>query len=528
MQLFARRSPLTLILAASLFMVLLHNFTFFQKVREIYPFTPGNTTFMTSMALILLCLMVFLLSLTCFRYTLKPVLIATLISSSITAYFIDKYGVVIDDTMLQNMAATNTGEAADLLSLKLFLYMGILGLLPSVFIYKIPVDYKPFKTAVFAHFKTIFGALLLIVLTVFGFSKYYASFFREHKPVRSYSNPVFFVYSAGKYLNSFIKVAKDRPAVVLDSIISDKDVGRELIIFVVGETARADRFSLNGYERETNPRLSREDIFNFTDVTSCGTSTAVSVPCMFSFLPKDEYNNEEKYRPNLITLLDHTNIALLWRDNNSNQQKVARSALYEDYHDPELNTFCDGECQDEDMLVGLDAFIAAKTEGDIFIVLHQMGNHGPAYYKRYPDRFEVFVPACKSTQLDQCSLDEINNAYDNAILYTDHFLGEVIDFLKPYSDRFQTAMVYCSDHGESLGEKGVYLHGLPYFMAPDTQTQVPLVMWFGPSFAFDRENLRAKLAKSYSHDNIFHTILGLMEVETSLYDRSLDILKSDP
>jgi len=179
-------------------------------------------------------------------------------------------------------------------------------------------------------------------------------------------------------------------------------------------------------------------------------------------------------------------------------------------------------------LLNLQNYIDAHPQGDIFIVLHQMGNHGPAYYKRYPPAFEKFRPACKTNQLEHCSIEEISNAYDNAILYTDYFLSQTIQLLKKNDGQFETALLYVSDHGESLGENNLYLHGLPYWIAPDAQKHVPLVMWFGEHFDKDELNLSALRRKEdnpLSHDYIFHTILGLMEVQTSIYDPSLDLIE---
>jgi lipid A ethanolaminephosphotransferase len=198
---------------------------------------------------------------------------------------------------------------------------------------------------------------------------------------------------------------------------------------------------------------------------------------------------------------------------------------YEDYQTPKKNTVCDIECRDEGMLVGLQDYIDSKKTGDILIVLHQMGNHGPAYYKRYPESFERFTPVCKTNQLEKCTSEEINNAYDNAILYTDYFLSKVITLLKQ-NRGFETAMFYISDHGESLGENNLYLHGLPYFMAPETQTHIPAVMWFGDGFKIDKKLLKEKAKGEYSQNNLFHTLLGFMEVKTEVYDKNLDIIES--
>jgi lipid A ethanolaminephosphotransferase len=179
------------------------------------------------------------------------------------------------------------------------------------------------------------------------------------------------------------------------------------------------------------------------------------------------------------------------------------------------------------MLSGLDEYINKQKKDDIIIILHQMGSHGPAYYERVPESFRKFKPFCKTNQLDQCTDEEISNAYDNTILYTDFFLSEVIDFLKKYDDRFETAMFYVSDHGESLGEHNIYLHGMPYFMAPKGVTNVPLILWFGKNLIqtenLDMDLLKLKSNKSISHDNVFHTLLGILEIETGIYKKEKDL-----
>ena len=218
-------------------------------------------------------------------------------------------------------------------------------------------------------------------------------------------------------------------------------------------------------------------------------------------------------------------VSILWRDNNSSSKHVADRVEYEVYLTNKTNPVCDVECRDEGMLSGLQDYIDRHPLGDILIVLHQMGNHGPAYYKRYPPAFEKFTPVCKTNDLGACSREEIVNAYDNAILYTDFFLSKVVELLKQNDDRFETAMLYVSDHGESLGENGLYLHGLPYFLAPDAQKHVPFVMWFGHNFdPQSLSSIQAKRIEQLSHDNIFSTLLGLFELQTAAYNPNMDIL----
>lgn len=514
-----------LVILAALFLVLFGNLAFFKNVTGVYAPTPGNMAFLVSLAVLLTSVTVLLLILAASRYTTKPVLIIVLLVSSLASYFMDNYGVVIDHTMIQSIVQTNLDESTDLFSFKLILYFLFLGILPSVFIYKIDIANATLKTELISKLKVIGISLLIIVSAVLMFSRFYTSFFREHKPLRYYTNPAYYIYSTGKYINSIFKggEANIRP-LGMDAKISHPDTNRELIILVVGEAARADRFSLNGYARETNPLLKKENIINFPNMYSCGTSTAVSVPCMFSIFGRVEYSDKKaKSTENLLDVLRHAGVNVLWRDNNSDSKGVALNVAYEDFKNPKNNPVCDIECRDEGMLYGLQDYISRQKKGDILIVLHQMGNHGPAYYKRYPESFEHFKPVCKTGQLEKCTREEIGNTYDNAILYTDYFLSKVIGLLKQNTEHFEAAMIYMSDHGESLGENGLYLHGLPYFMAPNAQKHIGAVTWFGDGFNIDTNALRDKSLGMYSHDHLFHTILGLMEVGTSIYDKNKDI-----
>jgi lipid A ethanolaminephosphotransferase len=503
------------------------NNTFFANVIQVYPVVPENIAFLSSLFIVFTGALVILLSLVCFRQTTKPILILLLLLSSFAAYFMDSYGTVINADMLNNALQTDTAEAFDLLSWKMGLYFGLLGLLPSFIIAGVRIKHPSLRSELLSSAKLFVGALGISLIVIFIFGNFYASFFREHKILRYYANPTFYIYSAVKYAGRYVKTDRGPFQTIGDDAhIPPEDLDRELIVLVIGETARADRFSLNGYARETNPLLSREDIVNFPDFWSCGTSTAVSVPCMFSHFGQQDYKEDvADNTSNALDVILNSGANILWLDNNSSSKGVADRIEYRNYKTHELNPDCDVECRDTGMLAHLDDYIEAHPQGDILIVLHQMGNHGPAYYKRYPPAFEKYTPVCKSSQLEDCTREEINNAYDNAILYTDYFLSNVIGFLKRYTPRFETAMFYLSDHGESLGEYDTYLHGLPVMIAPDEQMHVPAVMWFGSSYdTVDIKALKARATQRYSHDNVFHTLLGLFETQTETYDPSLDII----
>ncbi len=521
-------SRVELIFITVIFFLLFDNWTFFRKVVDVYPLNAENFGFLISTACVLGGLMVVVFSLITNRYTLKPLLIILVVISAFTNYFMQTYNVVIDKTMIQNMLETNLDESRDLLTLKMAMYGFFLGVFPAWLIYKAPMRYGTFKQELLSTLKAVIGALVVMVVLLLSFSKFYTSFFRENKPLRFYTNPTFYLHSAGAYVYETLYKRDATIHSLGEDAISKKAEGekRKLTIMVVGEAARANRFSLNGYERQTNPLLAKEAIINLSNVSSCGTSTAISVPCMFSHLERRNYSDKvAKQTENVIDIIKRSGASVLWRDNNSDSKGVAVRVPYEDYRTQANNTVCDEECRDEGMLVGLQEYINAQR-GDILIVLHQMGNHGPAYYKRYPKAYERFSPVCQTNQVEQCTTEEIGNAYDNAIVYTDYFLSKTIAFLKANDEAFQTALVYMADHGESLGEKGLYLHGIPYFMAPSEQTHVGALMWFGEQSKqrIDVEKLRAKADENYSHDNLFYTLLGLMGVQTTLYDAKKDIL----
>ena len=520
-------SQTTLHLAASIWLVALYNTTFFQHVLAVYPLNTGNAVFLASLALGLVAVLMLLLTLIGWRSTTKPALTVLLLLAAAIAYFSNTYDVVIDHTMIRNIVQPNSKEALDLISVQLLSYLLFLGALPAGLVWWLRLTPTSWKKEISIKAKVSVLCLVIIFGLFFFSSTFFFSFFRTHETLRYYTNPTYSLYSLGKYLKKTFASGNTtvRP-IGTDARIPATDIDRDLVVLVVGEAVRADHFSLNGYSRMTNPLLQQEDVIPFSNMYSSGTATAFSVPCMFSIYPREECSEQKAVATeNLLDVLQHAGVHVLWRDNNSDSKGVALRVPYQDYRQPTLNTVCEDECRDEGMLVGLQEFIDAQQEGDIVIVLHQMGNHGPAYYKRYPSEFEQFTPVCATNQLNECTREEVINAYDNAILYTDAFLSKVIALLKKNDPRFETAMIYIGDHGESLGEYGVYLHGLPYAMAPDSQKHVPSIFWFGDNFKIDKQVLRSKAVDRLSHDNLFHTMLGLLEIQSTIYNPNLDITR---
>ena len=486
----------------------------------------------------------------CIGRSTKTVLAIILLVSSFVTYFGNVYDVVISGQMIRNALYADYDEAIDLITVNMFVSVLVLGVMPSILVWKVRISKVSFIKGVLTKCKNILCAILVMAVLLVPFEKFYASFIREHKNIRVYVSPVYWIYSAGKVVVESLRDTPDSIEVVGKDakIIHKNREKKKIVIMVVGEALRADKLPFNGYHRNTMPLTSKEEVLNFSNMYSCGTATQVSVPCMFSVFDRKDYSNTKvMYTENTLDVLSHTGaIEILWRDNNSSSSGVADRVKYETIRNEGWKKKHQVDCRDEDkigrykkkndkkysecrddlMLVGLDDYVSKNKRKDIFIVLHQLGSHGPAYYKRYPRKFEKFKPVCKTSMLNECTDEEINNAYDNTVLYTDYFLSETIGFLKKYDKSHDVAMLYMSDHGESLGEGGLYLHGIPYFMAPDAQKHIASFMWFGDGFKghINISKLHSYKSEEFSHDNLPHTILGLFDVSTSIYSKEKDIL----
>ena len=512
------------------FVMLTANLSLMKKVLAIYPANFHNLGFLISLFIFFYTLT--LLFFLCVSYGRKGrwLIVIMLIISAQAAYYMDNFGVLMDVVMIDNIMHTDAMEARGILNFGLISRTLIMGVLPAWLVIKfwpsIPNTLLEIKT----RFKNIAWALLTVILVILPFTAGYTSFIREHKITRFYANPTYPVYSVIKYGLQQLSSTSEGPLTLIaqDAHFVDPLTKHELVIMVVGETARFDRFSLNGYHRLTNPLLAKENVISLSNVSSCGTSTGVSVPCMFSALTRKEYDKEKALnQQNALDVLSDHGVAVLWRDNNSDSKGVATRLEYQDFKSPTHNPVCAGECRDIGMLSGLDNYIASKKGKDILIVLHQMGNHGPEYYRRYPKEFARFKPECMTGELRDCTKEAVDNSYDNAILYTDFFLSETIQFLKKYDQSHETAMLYVADHGESLGENGIYLHAAPYMIAPKEQTHVPAILWFGKHFDYKLAQLLPYRDFPLSHDDVFCTLLSAFELSSKTCSSQYPVLNQN-
>jgi lipid A ethanolaminephosphotransferase len=476
-----------------------------------------------------------LLSLFAWPRTLKPVVAFLLVGAAVGAHFMLSYGVVLDPGMMTNTLQTNSREAFDLLDLRFLATVLLLGVVPALVAWRLPLRRARAGRRILQNLGLLAGGLAVVVASLLLVFQPLASTMRNHKALRYLINPLNSLYSLGYVAAKPLR----RDESTLLPIALDAKLGPPpgaagkppLLVLVIGETARSDHFGLNGYARDTTPELAQEDVASFRNAWSCGTSTATSLPCIFSHLGRGDFEDRRNDYEGLLDVLHRAGLAVLWIDNQSGcKGACARVPEVQTWTERDPTLCSGGECFDEIMLKGLADRIAQlpaeRRARGVVVVMHQMGSHGPAYYKRSPPAYKRYTPECTSVALQDCTTAQVVNAYDNTIAYTDHFLAATIEWLKRRQDHAAAALLYVSDHGESLGEGNLYLHGLPYAIAPDAQKHVPWITWLSPAFqqrtGIKPACLRQRLDVPVSHDNYFHSVLGLLDVQTTVYQRALD------
>jgi lipid A ethanolaminephosphotransferase len=516
------------------------NMALWQELQQLDFLTSASDYgFAAAMGLLITCLILVLLSLLCWPGTATLVVAMLLFTAAFSAYFMLTYHIVIDSTMIVNVLQTDLREATDLFSFKLAGIVLVMAILPLLVVVRSKALRAGWAVSWRQNAVLFLGACVTGAVVLLLSYQSLASLMRNHTHVRFLINPLNAVWAVGSVATDpMVSPPKTLQAVGLDArLVSavDPKAKPPLLILVLGETARASNFAINGYGRPTTPHLSelkkRGEISSFQTVWSCGTSTATSLPCMFSPWGKEKFEERSGPTENLLDVLQRAGLAVLWLDNQSGCKGVCDRIPNEETtrsKDPQLCT--QDECLDEIMLKGLDGKIAAlgreRWSKGVVIVMHQMGSHGPAYYKRSPAFAKKFQPECTTNILQDCDRQQVVNAYDNSIVYTDHLLAQVIEWQKMRQNDMAMAMIYMSDHGESLGERNLYLHGLPYAIAPDVQKRVPWVTWLSPQIQQQRgigqTCLNQLPDRSLSHDNLFHSVLGLLNVQTQLYRPGLD------
>lgn len=491
----------------------------------------NNVIFWLTVPILMLCAMNLYMQLLFWPYLQRVTVPLLLLLGSAVSYAVMTQNTYFDANMLQNIIQTNYGEAMAWLTPRFWMWLAVTGLLPAQwYCWKITIHYAArwYQELCGRILNIIISILIILVIILSAYGPYIA-FFRNNKTINHLIVPTNIIGSTFKTVYNTYEANQPLQTIGLDAT-HQRQRQKRLLILVVGETTRAQNWGLNGYQRQTTPALSLmgDEIVNFPQVTSCGTATAISLPCLFSNMPRQHYKaNLAKHQEGLLDILQRAGVDVLWRDNDGGCKGVCERIRHVDVRDwaPDLKCTGDG-CLDESLLINLRAVIA-KLPDDAVLVLHMMGSHGPAYYQRYPDVFRHFMPTCDTNQIQQCTTEQLRNTYDNTVLYTDHILAEIIRLLQSQTG-LASAMWYFSDHGESLGENGMYLHATPYTIAPAEQTHIPMLLWANHDFArtskLNMNCLRQHARQqAFSHDNIFHSVLGLMDVKTSEYQTQLDL-----
>jgi len=532
---FKPRRPEILILLLAIYIAVVLNYAFWRKLLiAAAPHNFGDWHFLAATLIAAVLALYLILLAISLKPLLRAIVLIVLPLTAAASYFMIEYGIVIDTNMVRNVFETDVREAGDLMSWKLAAYVSILGVLPAVLFAVVPWTPQTFKAEAVAKAKYAAVSALILVLAILPVWGSFLSIFREQRDLKMTLTPFNYIAAVSNYWQRReVKQAKFLAPYGEDAH-RDSSVRsgsrKSLFVVVVGETARWDHFALNGYGKPTNPELSKiKDLINYPQAYSCGTDTAQSVPCMFSGLGKADFTNAKAAsRENLLDILKRVGIDVLWRENQAGCKDVCDRVATETLTGHKVPTFYPSTENFDDVLVdGLDQRIATMQR-DTVIVLHMMGSHGPAYWKRYPDKFEIFKPACKVVQFSDCEAADIINAYDNTIVYSDYVLARLIGVLSTAENHgVDAGMLYVSDHGESLGEHNMYLHGMPYALAPEAQIHVPMVAWLSPSMreaaGVDLSCLERRAAERVSHDNLFSSVLGLMNVKTRVYDPALDL-----
>lgn len=498
--------PFVLIISSLNF--LFFHIPFFNFVFENINYKSINGVFVITSLVILMIVLnafVFFLFLFLSQRVGKFLLVLFFLMNAIAVYFVITYGIIVDESMIGNVLNTNYEESSSYFSYKMILYLIFLGVLPSYFIVKSKIERVSFKRFSILSSLTLLFALVL----VFANASNWLWIDKNSKRLGGLAMPWSYVVNTSLF---YIHQHKKNEKEILLPDAKIKDNEKAVVILVIGESARRQNFSLYGYSKNTNPMLSKtQNLFHF-NATSSATYTTAGVK---SILDHKETDDLYEILPNYLYRND---VEVIWRTSNWGEPPVH----IKNYQDRAyLHTNCKEDyCNyDEVLLLGLKDQILASKKNKILIVLHTSTSHGPSYNKKYPPQFEQFKPVCESVELSNCSQAELINAYDNTIVYTDYILHKTIEELKGLNS-FKSTMLFVSDHGESLGEKNLYMHGIPMSIAPKEQYEIPFIVWIS-----DSSNKKVKSLNNLSQYHVFHSVLNFLNIESPIYNEEMNIFQ---
>ncbi|MFG6687201.1 phosphoethanolamine--lipid A transferase EptA [Mariniflexile sp. HNIBRBA6329] len=495
------------VLIASFVNFLLFHYPFFKYVFNTLDYKSfSGITIIVSLVIALLVVNAFVLYLIFFlsRLVGKILLIFFFIVNAIVAYFINTYQVIMDITMIGNILNTNYEEASSFFSFSLILYLFFLGLIPVFFIVKVKIAKGTVKRFLINFSLT----LLFLVVFVFVNGGNWRWIDKNSTKLGALAMPWSYMVNTSRF---YIKKSKENEKEILLPDAKIKDNVKSVAVLVIGESARSENFSLYGYEKLTNPLLSKVENLHSFNATSCATYTTAGVKCIL------EHTNSNKLYEILPNYLYRNNVEVIWKTTNWGEPPVHIKNFF---NKGDLKGACEGEiCNyDEILLKGLKEQILASKKDKILIVLHTSTSHGPSYNTKYPPEFEKFSPVCKSVELGECTQEELINAYDNTIVYTDYILASLIEDLKELKE-YNSTMLFVSDHGESLGENNLYMHGIPATFAPKEQLEIPFIVWLSDG------SKKLKSNETLSQNHVFHSVLNFLAIESPIYDENMNIFE---
>ena len=435
----------------------------------------------------------------------KYVIALTFIINSIALYFINTYNILVDKNMIGNVLNTNFDEAGSFFSLPFVLYVLFLGIAPSILLFK----FKPIKETLKQFFIKFIAGLLLAAAFAYFNSSSWLWVDKNVPTLGSLAMPWCYVVNIFRYTNAQNK--QDKEAILLPDL-KIKDQKKQVVVLVIGESTRKKNMSLYGYDKKTNPLLSKMNDLHVYDAESYDTYTIAGVKAIL------DYKKTGDFVEPLPSYLHRNGVNVVWRTTNSGEPKLKVTKRQEAAY---LRTLAPKDSlsaeHDEMLLAGLKEEIEGSENAKNFIVLHTSTSHGPTYYKKYPARFSKFEPVCTGVELAEYSQEELMNAYDNTIVYTDYIIATLIEKLKEIDD-YTSTVLFVSDHGESLGEKGFYMHGIPKNMAPAEQFEIPFLVWSNDT------TLHFKEMEKVSQFHVFHTVTDALGLESPVYDADMSLI----
>jgi lipid A ethanolaminephosphotransferase len=504
MTLFKEKASLTAFsLVLSLYTLAAFHVPFFSHAIKLVGGGFNGVVIIGTAALLLLCMdyLLYYLLVWCGRIIGRVLICLTLVGDAVMLFGVVAYDVLVTDEMMGNVLNTQSSEVAGFLSWQPFLYIFLLAVLPSIYVLGRKVEYGSWK-----HMLANVGVCIgLFVAAIFGNMKNWPWIDRNSTELGSLIMPWSYIINTFRFYAS--EREKNQKEIPLPDVTAMSDT-RDVCVLIIGESARRDRFSLLGYERETN-RFTVQDSVKAYPAIASNTYTRAGVKAILEAMDVPELY---EILPNY---LQRAGADVVWRTHNWGEPPV-HTGKYFTFTDlarryPEADDRYDGL-----LLEGLKEEIEASDSAKLLVVIHAYTNHGPSYNTNYPKEFEVFTPVCNTVEMSQTSPEELNNAYDNSIVYTDYLMHQVIEVLRGVKDR-RAMMLFVSDHGESLGENNLYMHGVPLSMAPREQLEIPLVLWTSDT------TLQYKDLPEVGQHHVFHTVLRFMGVESPAFNEELCI-----